>query len=161
MKANLTGNKVALRTITPNDASDLFEIYSDAQIMKFASDPVFTSLKMVYSMMKSVEEHEALGISLEWAIVKLATNKVIGTCSLHCFNNTRTSCEVGCLLNANYWRQGVMTEALKLMFAYAKSLGVMHLYADVDKDNYRSIGLFNKLGFKYQGAMFYLSLSDT
>ncbi|MEH8162250.1 GNAT family N-acetyltransferase [Aeromonas allosaccharophila] len=41
-----------------------------------------------------------------------------------------------------------MSEALGLLFAHASTLGVTRLTADIDADNFRSIALFEKLGFK-------------
>ncbi|WP_274000462.1 GNAT family N-acetyltransferase, partial [Vibrio parahaemolyticus] len=131
-----------------NDSDDLFEIYGDIQTMEFASDPVFTSKDMIVQMLESVVRLEKSGESLEWAIMDQATNKVIGTCGLHSFSDNGDSCEVGCLLNSSYWRQGYMSEALSLLFSHAKSLGIERLYADIDEGNFRSQALFNKLGFK-------------
>ncbi|HCG9641715.1 TPA: GNAT family N-acetyltransferase, partial [Vibrio parahaemolyticus] len=104
-------------------SDDLFEIYGDIQTMEFASDPVFTSKDMIVQMLESVVRLEKSGESLEWAIMDQATNKVIGTCGLHSFSDNGDSCEVGCLLNSSYWRQGYMSEALSLLFSHAKSLG--------------------------------------
>ncbi|WP_342344196.1 GNAT family protein [Aeromonas allosaccharophila] len=59
---------------------------------------------------------------------------------------------MGCLLNAAYWRRGFMSEAQGLLFAYASTLGVTRLTADIDADNVRSIALFEKLGFRALSA---------
>ncbi|MDF2401742.1 GNAT family N-acetyltransferase [Aeromonas sp. 5HA1] len=148
MKSDLTGTQVVLRTIGPQDAADLFEIYGNPLTMVFASDPCFTSPAMVAQMIASVVRLEQTGESLEWAIVERESDKVIGTCSLHSFSEAGHCCEVGCLLNAAYWRKGFMSEALRLLFAHASTLGVTCLTADIDADNVRSIALFGKLGFK-------------
>ncbi|HHQ4541220.1 GNAT family N-acetyltransferase [Aeromonas veronii] len=148
MKPDLTGTRVVLRTIGPQDAADLFEIYGNPLTMEFASDPCFTSPTMVAQLMASVVRLEQTGESLEWAIVERKSNKVIGTCGLHSFSEAGHCCEVGCLLNAAYWRRGFMSEALGLLFAHASTLGVTRLTADIDADNVRSIALFEKLGFK-------------
>ncbi|WP_025634960.1 GNAT family N-acetyltransferase, partial [Vibrio parahaemolyticus] len=137
---------------------DLFEIYGDIQTMEFASDPVFTSKDMIVQMLESVVRLEKSGESLEWAVIEQTTNKVIGTCGLHSFSDSGDSCEVGCLLNSSYWRQGYMSEALSLLFSHAKSLGIEKLYADIDEGNFRSQALFNKLGFKAQNGQFQRSL---
>ncbi|TOJ76071.1 GNAT family N-acetyltransferase, partial [Vibrio parahaemolyticus] len=148
MKPDLHGSSIVLRSIQTNDSDDLFEIYGDIQTMEFASDPAFTSKDMIVQMLESVVRLEKSGESLEWAIMVQATNKVIGTCGLHSFSDNGDSCEVGCLLNSSYWRQGYMSEALSLLFSHAKSLGIERLYADIDEGNFRSQALFNKLGFK-------------
>ncbi|HCH5091166.1 TPA: GNAT family N-acetyltransferase [Vibrio parahaemolyticus] len=141
-----------------DDSDDLFEIYGDIQTMEFASDPVFTSKDMIVQMLESVVRLEKSGESLEWAVIEQTTNKVIGTCGLHSFSDSGDSCEVGCLLNSSYWRQGYMSEALSLLFSHAKSLGIEKLYADIDEGNFRSQALFNKLGFKAQNGQFQRSL---
>ncbi|WP_308304635.1 GNAT family N-acetyltransferase [Vibrio parahaemolyticus] len=105
-------------------------------------------------MLESVALLEKSGESLEWAIMDQATNKVIGTCGLHSFSDNGDACEVGCLLNSSYWRQGYMSEALNLLFSHAQSLGIEKLYADIDEGNFRSQALFNKLGFKAKNGQF-------
>ncbi|EGQ7997904.1 N-acetyltransferase [Vibrio vulnificus] len=158
MKPDLHGSRVVLRSIKTDDSDDLFEIYGDIQTMEFASDPVFTSKDMIVQMLESVVRLEKSGESLEWAVIEQTTNKVIGTCGLHSFSDSGDSCEVGCLLNSSYWRQGYMSEALSLLFSHAKSLGIEKLYADIDDGNFRSQALFNKLGFKAQNGQFQRSL---
>uniref|UniRef100_UPI00188B99F0 GNAT family N-acetyltransferase n=1 Tax=Vibrio anguillarum TaxID=55601 RepID=UPI00188B99F0 len=119
MKPDLHGSRIVLRSIQTNDSDDLFEIYGDIQTMEFASDPVFTSKELIVQMLESVALLEKSGESLEWAIMDQATNKVIGTCGLHSFSDNGDACEVGCLLNSSYWRQGDMSEALNLLFFHA------------------------------------------
>ncbi|WBA12613.1 GNAT family N-acetyltransferase [Salinivibrio kushneri] len=154
MKPDLHGSRIVLRSIQTNDSDDLFEIYSDIQTMEFASDPAFTSKDMIVQMLESVVQLEKSGESLEWAVMDKATNKVIGTCGLHGFSDNGNSCEVGCLLNSSYWRQGYMSEALSLLFSHARSLGIKELYADIDEGNFRSQALFNKLDFKAKNGQF-------
>ena len=154
MKPDLHGSRIVLRSIQTDDSDDLFEIYGDIQTMEFASDPVFTSKDMIVQMLESVVRLEKSGESLEWAIMEQATNKVIGTCGLHSFSDSGDSCEVGCLLNSSYWRQGYMSEALSLLIPHAKSLGIEKLYADIDEGNFQSQALFNKLGFKAKKGLF-------
>ncbi|ENP0866220.1 GNAT family N-acetyltransferase [Vibrio parahaemolyticus] len=154
MKPDLHGSRIVLRSIQTDDSEDLFEIYGDIQTMEFASDPVFTSKDLIVQMLESVVRLEKSGESLEWAVMEQATNKVIGTCGLHSFSDSGDSCEVGCLLNSSYWRQGYMSEALSLLFSHAKSLGIEKLHADIDEGNFRSQALFNKLGFKVKNGQF-------
>ncbi|OOE86986.1 GNAT family N-acetyltransferase [Salinivibrio sharmensis] len=154
MKPDLHGSRIVLRSIQTNDSDDLLEIYGDIQTMEFASDPAFTSKDMIVQMIESVVQLEKSGESLEWAVMEKVTKKVIGTCGLHGFSGNGNSCEVGCLLNSSYWRQGYMSEALSLLFSHAKSLGIKELYADIDEGNFRSQALFNKLDFKAKNGQF-------
>lgn len=138
----LKNHTLTLRAITQHDTNDLFEIYGDARVMEFASDPTFTTISMVKQMMESVNKLKASGKSYEWAIVENQSRKVIGTCGIHSFSDCGTVCEVGCLLNASFWRQGIMFEALLLLFQHAKESGIKTVVADIDGDNHSSIALF-------------------
>ncbi|EKE77821.1 GNAT family N-acetyltransferase [Gallaecimonas xiamenensis] len=160
MKAVLQGERVYLRSMTKADAAALFAIYGSEATMAFASDPAFSSLGMVYQMLESVARLESSGESLEWAIVEKARGKLIGTCGLHSFTPSRAECEVGCLLNQAYWGQGLMSEALRLLFGHAKTLGVCRLLADIDAPNHNSIRLFKGLGFEQAGPLYRLVLID-
>ncbi|NGN97154.1 GNAT family N-acetyltransferase [Grimontia sp. S25] len=158
MKPVLSSHRLVLRSLAHSDAEDLFEIYGNEQVMEFASDPVFTSIKMVHQMLESVARLEATEESFEWAIVEKASNKVIGTCGLHSFNQARSECEVGCLLHRAYWKKGFMSEALPLLFEHAETMGIRQLRADIDQPNVRSQRLFGKLAFVPVGQLYRLDL---
>ena len=152
MKPDLTGTRVVLRTIGPQDAADLFEIYGNPLTMVFASDPCFTSPAMVAQMMASVVRLEQTDESLEWAIVEREGNKVIGTCGLHSFAGDAglRQAEVGCMLARSHWGQGLMGEALTAVMGYAGELGIHTLLADIEPGNLPSQRLFRRLGFVWQ-----------
>ncbi|RXJ74656.1 GNAT family N-acetyltransferase [Veronia nyctiphanis] len=160
MKANIYAERVFLRQLTADDTDDLMKTYGNPLTMEFGSDPVFTSTAMVSQLLKSMENFAQNHASYEWGIVTQDTGEVIGTCGFHSFSPCRTECEVGCLLNSEFWRQGYMSEALSVLFSHAKSLGVERLFASIDPNNYRSIGLFCKLGFTidHQTSRFSLCL---
>ncbi|MFD2178442.1 GNAT family N-acetyltransferase [Veronia pacifica] len=154
MKAEIESSKTILKTLTADDTNDLMNIYGDPDTMEFGSDPVFTSQDMVEQLLKSIADFEKNGFSYEWGIVEKETQRVIGTCGLHSFTPCRTRCEVGCLLNSDYWRLGYMSDALTALFSHAASIDITELVADIDSKNTRSIGLFTKLGFIRQPSSY-------
>ena len=52
-------------------------------------------------------------------------------------------------------RKGFAENALRLVFDYAKSLGLRTLYANIFPENLPSISLFKKLGFEAMDLMLY------
>lgn len=150
----LKSRTLTLRAITQRDTNDLFEIYGDARVMEFASDPTFTTVSMIKQMMESVNKLATSGESYEWAIVENKTGKVIGTCGIHSFSKCGKVCEVGCLLNWSFWRKGIMSEALQLLFLHAKESGIKNVVADIDGSNHGSIAMFEKLGFQQEKDVF-------
>ncbi|GHA52650.1 N-acetyltransferase [Photobacterium aphoticum] len=150
----LTGQRVVLRALTPDDRAGLLAIYGDSRVMRYTGEPPFASLDTVDQMLASVAALAHTHASYEWGIAITAdTGKevVIGTCSLHSFSDDRQQCEVGCLLNAQYWRQGYTRDALLVLFDHARTLGITTVWAEIDASNTASIGLFADLGFIFQG----------
>lgn len=99
-------------------------------------------------MLKSVKHLKHTKESFEWGVVGTVSDKLIGTCELHSFSKSRGSCKVGCLLNRRVWGQGIMFEALGILFSHARTLSIKKVSADIDAQNTRSQALFNRLGFK-------------
>lgn len=143
--------RVLLRPLTPADSLDLFAIYGDADTMRHASDEPFPSPETVALMLDSVATLLARQESFEWGIECRATGQLIGTCGLHGFDEARSSAEVGCLLRRDRWGQGLMPEALTLLFGWARQQGIRTLRADIDAGNLRSQALFSRLGFEPDG----------
>jgi RimJ/RimL family protein N-acetyltransferase len=145
--------RLILRPLVEADAPALFSIYGDAQVMRHASDPVFTHLGMAFELLASVERLLAEGSSLEWGLEARDNGALIGTCGLHCFDATRGAAEIGVLLARSAWGQGYMTEALGRLIDHAQhERGLLLLRADIDVDNVRSLALFRRLGFHCVGG---------
>jgi RimJ/RimL family protein N-acetyltransferase len=143
--------------MVPEDSSALFAIYGDPEVMQYASDDPFPNEATVAVMLQSVADLLASGESLEWAIAEQATDRLIGTCGLHSFDETTCSAEVGCMLARTAWSHGYMQEALGALFCYAvEKLGIVLLYADIDTPNQASLRLFTRLGFVQAGETRYL-----
>jgi RimJ/RimL family protein N-acetyltransferase len=142
-----------LRPLVEGDAHALFTIYGDEQVMRHASDPVFTDRGMVLEMLASVGRLLAEGSSFEWGVESRQGGELIGTCGLHSFDETRAAAEVGALLARSAWGHGLMTEALGPVIDYARdALGLRLLLADIDEGNARSLALFGRLGFRPVGG---------
>ncbi len=145
----LRSKRLLLRALSPADSADLFIIYSDPEVMEFASDPPFTNLGMVAQMLASIDHLFRERQALEWGVVHVQEQRIIGICGLHSFKADGSAAEMGCLLARSQWGQGLMTEALTLVIDLAfDTLGVMSLLVDIDAPNQRSHRLFKRLGFQ-------------
>jgi RimJ/RimL family protein N-acetyltransferase len=145
----LEADRVTLRPIRLADADALWAIYGDPEVMRYASDPVFTDRSMVLQMIASVQRLLAARQSIEWAIELNATGEVIGTCGLHGFDALAREAQVGCMLGRVHWGHGLMAEALRRLLRFAwEDIEVGDLLADIDDDNVRSQALFRTLGFR-------------
>ena len=94
------------------------------------------------------------GRGLRWGITLKGDDKLIGTCGIYDWKKTSQSAEIGYDLDPAYWRQGIMTEALKaLLIVGFEKMGLNRIQAIIDSKNKRSIKLVRGLGFKKEGVL--------
>ena len=141
-----------LRAFNIEDADDMHAIYTDKIVMQYwafaAAKGIEETRDLVLRDIKAAED----GLAIFWALELKATGKVIGKCTLWQISEANQRAEVGYILNRDYWRGGLMTEALTAMINFAfSSLGLHRLEADSDDKNAASLALLEKLGFEREG----------
>jgi ribosomal-protein-alanine N-acetyltransferase len=152
----LTTERLLLREFNLDDASGVFEILCRADVNEcLETDPI-----------QSIEEAEArvrsrMGLfkdrmGIRWAIT-LRNNpaKVIGSCGYFSVRRGTQTVETGYELHPEFWRKGIMTEALRAMIHFSFDsqdlMPVHRIEALVDPGNTGSIRLLEKLGFYSEG----------
>jgi ribosomal-protein-alanine N-acetyltransferase len=141
-----------LRPSAITDADAMFTMLSDSESMKYWSDPPISSLDEAVKVLMEDLDSDAKGNSMCWAVTRKSENEMIGKCILFQFNQKNSRAEIGYLLNRNYWRQGVMHQAVGAVIEFAfNTLDLHRIEADVDSENIPSIGLLEKLGFEREG----------
>ncbi len=74
----------------------------------------------------------------------------IGNIIFDRYNENDKSLEITCNLHPNYWRQGYMTEAVLQLIRYVfDNLDIDSIRYSYAEDNFKSKGLSDKIGFKY------------
>jgi RimJ/RimL family protein N-acetyltransferase len=149
---SIDAKSIRLRALKAEDARDMHAIYSDKITMEYwgnaPSINTEESQRLVQRDMKAVQE----GHAMFWVIELKETGKVIGKCTLWQYSESNQRAEVGYILNREYWRRGLMTQALHAMIDYAfSSLGLHRLEADTDDNNIGSLALLEQLGFQREG----------
>ncbi len=95
---------------------------------------------------------DARGDSICWAVTLKGRDEMIGKCILFQFSPENRRAEIGFILNRDYWRRGLMYQALVAVIHFAfTTLGLHRIEADVDPDNAGSLGVLEKLGFEREG----------
>ena len=89
---------------------------------------------------------------IRWAITLKPDPKMIGSCGFHLYERRHRRAEVGYELHSDYWRRGIMTEALAAVLRFCFDELCLHrVEADVVEGNAASAALLNKLGFNLEG----------
>jgi ribosomal-protein-alanine N-acetyltransferase len=148
----LEGARIRLRQLSEDDTGDMHAVYSDEVTMAYWSNTPAKTLEETRQLVKRDVEAAKNGRALFWAIEMKETGAVIGKCTLWRYDENNQRAEVGYILNRQYWRMGLMNEALEAMIDYAFSgLGLHRLEADTDTNNAASLALLEKLGFQREG----------
>ena len=146
--------RILLRPINADDADDLYEIFSDRQVMKY------------YDRMPLKSRDEADGLTemfidcmkdksmLRWGIEEKSSGKLIGTCGFFCISEQNKKAEVGYELRRDRWGNGIMSEALGaiMQFIFTKT-DINRVEAFVEIPNVTSMQLLDKLGFVNEGTL--------
>ncbi|MDF4410539.1 GNAT family N-acetyltransferase, partial [Vibrio parahaemolyticus] len=140
--------KIILRKIYEDDLGAFSKLLSDPQVMEFSEGVVAT--EYIDTWFESIASQYASGDSFgTFSIVSAETDEVIGYCSLLRSKHTELP-EIGYRIFPNFWGRGGATEAAKLIVRYAfEKCGLSAVYAQVDPNNLRSIGVLRKLGMSF------------
>ena len=138
--------RLLLRPYSPDDASDLHEIFSDPQVMADC-EPPYTEAQTQQALSVFIEKNIA------FAAVLADSGKVIGHLLFHQLPMEEAGIyEIGWFFNRVYWRQGYAYEACKALMEYGfQEMGLHKLCAETI-DPLRSVGLMRKLGMIWEGT---------
>ncbi len=134
--------RLLIRRVQPGDAHDIFEIYSDPEVMRYWDSLPDTDLQTARNRANRFanipEPLTYFGIEYQ--------GKLIGCGGVHARD------EIGYILNRAYWRQGFMREAVTGMMPYLfQTLRINQLTADIDPRNKASEAFLKSLGFQQTG----------
>lgn len=156
----LTTERLVLREVDPADARDLLIFRGDPEVQRFNSRPmtdISESLTLIDTMRKWYLAQKAI----HWGVTLKAEQRVIGLLSLHGLNRFHQRGGIGYDLAREFWGQGIASEAVRAMVQFAfEQLALNRLEAETISDNYRSVVLLERLGFKLEGTRREYSLED-
>lgn len=145
--------RLILREFTPDDAEEIYRIYSDAETMRFQHVPENYSLEIErYFLGKHIEKYyRTFGFGL-WAVMLKDNNRLIGRCGLlrqPIEDGEET--EVSYLIEREFWKRGYASEAasavLKLGF---EKYNFQRLVAVIDPLNTASVRVAEKIGMRFE-----------
>jgi RimJ/RimL family protein N-acetyltransferase len=146
--------RVRLRPLQPRDVDGLYEVFSNAEVMRYWSTPPLPDKDAAEQLVAEIIRDVASGKMMKWAIARISDDRSIGTATLFNPDLSNGRAELGYALGRQYWGQGLMGEALQTLLTYAfEVLELRRLEADVDPRNAASIRTLERLGFKREGFL--------
>jgi ribosomal-protein-alanine N-acetyltransferase len=154
----LTTNRLVLRQFRDSDAGDVFMIFTDPRVTRFHNVETMTSLGQANELVDRRISLYPNNWGVRWAITLLSgPDQVIGSCGFNLPLRDFRLAEVGFELYPQYWRQGLMSEALRAVIDYAYSdryiIEINRIQAMTSLNNLASINLLQKFGFQQEGVL--------
>lgn len=143
-----------LREKTYADVEDFFAYYSDPQVNQFILCDIPQNLEDARRELYYWRNIFYQNDGIYFAIAKKDTNQLIGSIGLTSHNFYHKRIELSYDLAKEYWRQGIMTCAIKNVAKYAfEELRINRIEAFTALDNLPSKNLLLKCGFDYEGCL--------
>lgn len=146
--------RLLLRKITLNDASDMFEYGSDPQVSEYTTWSTHTSIEDTKYFIKSLVKMYKKRELVDWGIVHKAEKKFIGTCGYVGWSMTHSRAEMGYALSRKYWNQGYMSEAVNAMMEFGfREMHLNRIEAKCQVNNIASARVMEKVGMQLEGIL--------
>jgi Acetyltransferases, including N-acetylases of ribosomal proteins len=140
--------RLLLREITLDDAPALFAMRSDERVMRHIGRPKQKELSEAVAMIETIQRSFAAQEAVTWGISKHGIPELIGTIGFWKIDKANFRAEIGYMLHPDYWRQGLMSEAMEAAIGYGFSELHFHsIEANTDPTNEATARLLEKHGF--------------
>lgn len=144
----LTGDKICLRAMEPEDLAVIHRIENLTDFWRFGTSNVPYSKYAVRQFIAESRNDLFIDGQLRLMIERLGTAETLGCIDLASFSPLHHRAEVGLLILPEHQRCGWAREALDLLCDYSHSFLQLHqLYAYVSVANLPAVGLFRSCGF--------------
>lgn len=148
----IEAGEFVFRPVAPADVDALFEIFGDAETMRFWSHAALTDRAAAADYYRSILSGFESRTLFQWGLARAEGGALIGTGTLCNLEAEHGRAEIGYALARREWGRGVMTRALPALLRFAfEELGLRRIEADVDPRNPGSYRLLERFGFVREG----------
>lgn len=143
---NLYTPRLRLESIHSNYINDIYEIFSNANVIKYYNIDSFTSNEDAKNLIDIFNRRWEAKSGIRWGLYH--EHKLIGTIGFNKFINDGHSAEIGFELLPKYWGNGYMNEALNKIIDFGfNDLELTELIGYVLPLNISSQNCLNRVGF--------------
>ncbi|MBL0146612.1 MAG: GNAT family N-acetyltransferase [Chitinophagaceae bacterium] len=145
----LETSRLILRRMEDSDAPALFELRSNAQVMQYVNRPIAQNIddakKLIATIGNLIDNNDAVN----WGMaLKENPSYLIGNIGIFNIKKEDYRAEFGYLLQPDYWRKGLMQEAIEATINFAFNTIHLHsLEAKINPLNAASAGILEKNNF--------------
>ncbi len=144
----LETKRLILRKPEMGDATAMFKMRSNPDVMSQIARPIAKTLEDAEKLIQVFEDRNNENLGITWAITLKGKNEMIGTMGFWRIEAENHRAEIGYMLSPDYWRQGIMHEAIEICLEYAfKTLNFNSIEGHTSPENIASQSTLRKAGF--------------
>lgn len=145
----IESNRLILQPVEKENAASIFSYRSDAETNKYQGFQPKSVAEVEAFIAKVSKEFNIPGTWFQMLIIQKESREVMGDVGIHFMDEHQV--ELGCTLSKKYHGNGfaseAMTQVINLLFAKFQKHRIV---ASVDPENFSSIALMNRLGFRQE-----------
>lgn len=148
----LETDRLLLRPFTEADADDLWELHSNAFVLRYWDSPPWRERSRAERFLATCRQMAEEGTGVRVAMER--DGSFVGWCGLSRWNPNFRSAAVGYCLNEAAWGHGYATEGAQALLGWAfETLDLNRVQAEADTRNAASARVLEKLGFQREGTL--------
>lgn len=154
MKLIVETPRFILREHAIEDATDLYFLNSDPEVIRYTGDPPFGSVADAERIIRErmFVQCERYGMS-RWAVLDKSDRRYVGWCGLKYLEDER-EVDLGYRFARAHWGRGIATETARASLAYGfETLGLQRIVAHAMTANTASIRVLEKVGMRRLGEI--------
>ena len=145
---NIQTERLDLRRMTTEDVNEIFTLRTDKEITEYLDRDPPKDINEIYEWIKKVDDAIDGNTGISWGIYFRGESKMIGTIGLWRTIPEHHRAEIGYSLLQQYWRKGIMYEAIIASLNYGFSTMKLHsVMGNVNPLNKASSAILEKAGF--------------
>ncbi|SHM48779.1 GNAT family N-acetyltransferase [Phytopseudomonas punonensis] len=142
-----------LRCIRPDDIERVYAGLSHPQVIAHYGVS-YDSLCATREQMQWYESLLRDRRGIWWAVASRDGDLLMGACGFNDWSHQHHSVDVGYWLLPDYWRRGLLSQALPAILRYAfRHMSVHRVHADIEPENIASCRLIEAQGFTLEGTL--------
>jgi ribosomal-protein-alanine N-acetyltransferase len=150
----LRTERLVLRQITESDGEGLFGIFADDEVTEFYAWDRFTDVGQGHELAARTARQFRQREAARWGLLLPGTPRIIGTCGYTRWNQENRFALLGYDLARDYWRLGLMSEAVAAVLRFGFEHMALHrVEATVVAGNTASAALLSRAGFQHEGVL--------
>jgi len=152
---NIVTERLVLRPFRTGDAPDMFHYWTnDPEVTKYLSWHAHMRLEDTEGFLAYCLKAYEDPTCFRWTItINSNGDHSIGIIDVVDMDEKIPSCEIGYCMSREFWGQGIMTEALKVVIDYLKNVGFLRIAARHNVANPASGKVMSKAGMNFEGIL--------